>query len=53
MAAMKSDLMKMRVHYYNYNVNVVQGRSYKNLSAQKFVIRKFHYMKISRSMVVI
>ena len=53
MAATKINLTKTHAHYIVYStINVVQGLSYKNFSTQKFVIRKFHYTKISRSTIL-
>ena len=48
-AAMKINLTKTYAHYIN--VNAVRGSSYETFSTQKFVIRKFHNTKISRSTV--
>ena len=36
---------------YIHTVNVVRGHSYEKFSTQKFIIRKFHNAKISRSTV--
>ena len=36
---------------HTINANVVRGRSCENFFAQKFIIRKLLYMKISRSTV--
>lgn len=46
-AAMKHKRMTL----CTINTNMVQGRSYKIFSMWKFVVKKFHNMKISISMV--
>ena len=49
MAATKVNFTKNHVRYY---VDVERGRSYENLSTQKFSLRKFYNTKISRFTVI-
>ena len=49
MAATKINLMKL-VH--TIDANVVRGRSNEKFFTRKFIIRRFLYMKISRSTVI-
>ena len=49
MVARKLILRKL---LHTINTNVVRGRSYENFYTRKFIVRKFLYIKISRSTVL-